>query len=68
MAEAMLHSTEQIDERQSSLTSEEILNLFNDNEAETVTSIPFRPKGGSLYIFKTTNPNKRNDWKADGHS
>ena len=50
-----------------SLTLAEIINLL-ENPEETVSSIPFRPKGGSLYTFKPENPAKKNDWKADGHS
>ena len=37
--------------RQSSLSAKEILESFESDE--TVTDVPFRPKGGSLYIVKT---------------
>lgn len=44
----------------------EVLDLFQSNE--TVGSIPFRPKGGQIFVFKPGVPSKKNDWKADGHS
>ena len=51
--------------RQSSLSAKEILESFEFDE--TVTDVPFRPKGGSLYIVKTTEKTMK-DWKADGYS
>ena len=67
MAEAMLHSLDVSLRKETSLNAEEILNMLTE-PSETVSNIPFRPKGGSLYIFKPETPLKRNDWKADGHS
>ena len=65
MAEAMLrckNTTKRI-----SLTAAEVLHYLKYPE-ETVSTIPFRPKGGSIYIFRPDHPSKINDWKADGHS
>ena len=52
--------------RKSPLSSVEILDFFKSKD--TVSTIPFRPKGGQVFIYKTDVSNKRNDWKADGHA
>ena len=42
-----------------------LLTLFNYEE--TVSEIPFRPKGGDIFTFKNT-AGRKDDWKADGHT
>ena len=42
---------------------QELLTLFEYEH--TTPNVPFRPKGGDLFIFKSQ---KKDDWKADGHT
>ena len=37
------------------------------NEEIATASIPFRPKGGDVFLFEADSFHKRNDHKADGH-
>ena len=51
--------------QQTALAKSVILELFTSDN--TVIDVPFRPKGGSLYVVKT-NEKSKNDWKADGYA
>ena len=44
----------------------EILAFFKSNQA--VSTIPFRPSGGDLFVLSTEDPLKIDDWKSDGHT
>ena len=46
--------------KNTSLSVAEVVHYLNDPE-ETVSTIPFRPKGGSLYIFRPKS-SKQNSW------
>ena len=48
------------------IATTEILALLKSNEV--VTSIPFHPSGGDLFVLNTENPLKIDDWKVDGHT
>ena len=52
--------------RELPIATTEILALFKSNEV--VTSIPFRPSGGDLFVLSTENPLKIDDWKVDGYT
>ena len=43
------------------ILNEQILAFFKSNEV--VTSIPFCPSGGDLFVLSTENPLKIDDWK-----
>ena len=43
-----------------------ILENLRDSEAEPVSSLPFRPKGGELFLFKGKGVTAQ-DRRADGH-
>ena len=43
----------------------ELLALFKYPDA--ISEIPFRPKGGAIFVFKISS-SKKDDWKADGHT
>ena len=64
MAQAMLHG-HCPKEKQIPLTTGEVLELFRSDN--TVQSIPFRPSGGQIFLFKPPSPIEKDDWKADGH-
>ena len=64
MAQAMLHGHFP-KEKKSPLSTGEVLALFNSDD--TVDSIPFRPNGGQIFIFKPPSSIEKDDWKADGH-
>ena len=55
-----------ISNRHSVLQETEILELFNRQEG-IVCDIPFKPKGGEVYLFKAKETFHQNDWRADGH-
>lgn len=66
MAQASLEGTDGKYFRETPLNLPQILNFF---KAINVTpEIPFRPTGGDLFVFKTTDLLKKDDWKADGHT
>ena len=45
----------------------ELLTLFDYNE--TISEIPFRPKGGEIFIFKSFTGKKiKAEWKANVHT
>ena len=67
MAEDMIHSLDESQRRETCLSTAEIVEKLTEPK-DTVLSIPFRPKGGSLYTFYPATPAKNDDWKADGHS
>ena len=48
-----------------SLGVAELLTLFEYPNA--ISEIPFRRKGGEIFVFKSSS-GKKNDWKADGHT
>ncbi|XP_034021924.1 uncharacterized protein LOC117506533 [Thalassophryne amazonica] len=53
--------------RHTTITVEEAFCILNDKSLNTTASIPFRPHGGEVFLFKAEGPFQRNDWKADGH-
>ena len=52
-------------EKQIPLTTREVLDWFNSVNVEN--KLPFRPKGGQIFLFKPLHPIEKDDWKADGH-
>ena len=66
MAQAVLEAQDGKYTKELPTATTEILALFKSNEV--VTSIPFRPSGGDLFVLSTENPLKIDDWKADGHT
>jgi len=51
--------------RKEALGVSELLTLFEYEQ--TISELPFRPHGGQLFIFRSTD-SKKMDWTADGHS
>lgn len=49
------------------LTAFEARKYLEDSETPTVISIPFKPKGGELFLVEVQEDNKRNDWRSCGH-
>ncbi|KAM9409238.1 uncharacterized protein KZ484_001523 [Pholidichthys leucotaenia] len=47
------------------LSTSEALDMLN-NEAIIPTRLPFRPKGGELYVIEPL-PNCMHEWRSDGH-
>ena len=43
----------------------ELLTLFEYPDA--ISDIHFRPKGGEIFVFKSSS-SKKDNWKADGHT
>jgi hypothetical protein len=46
---------------------EEALKILNDETMSTQDKLPFRPKGGEVYLFQSQTLKQSNDWRADGH-
>ena len=50
------------------LKIEEVINYVEQFEDATRNdNPPFRPKGGEIYLFKSSGKITKNDWRADGH-
>ena len=49
------------------LTAFEARKYLEDSETPTVISIPFKPKGGELFLVEVQEDKKRNDWRSCGH-
>ena len=49
------------------LKIQEALNIMLANEDSGISALPFRPKGGQVFVFKPLDSNSKDDWKADGH-
>lgn len=51
------------------LSVDEAWNILTDTETdiEVRTDVPFRPKGGQIFIYEPPDAVKQNDWRADGH-
>ena len=52
--------------RNSALTAADVDHLFLCHKHNR--EVPFRPKGGDIYVFKPDNAFELNNWVADGHS
>jgi hypothetical protein len=48
-----------------SLSLQEIVAFLQSDKATNL--VPFRPKGGEVYLFKPTKPQCKSDWRADGY-
>ena len=53
--------------RQTPISIVEAIEILTTRNSSTTNKIPFRPKGGEVYLFQPSSPSARNDWKADGH-
>lgn len=55
-------------DRNSAITTQEALGLITtDDDGKITTEMPFRPKGGEVYVFRPETTTMANDWRSDGH-
>ena len=52
---------------QTVISSFEARKYLEDPETPTVASLPFKPKGGELFLVTVNEDSKRNDWRSCGH-
>ena len=53
--------------RHSKLTKNEAIKILRSQETLTIECIPFKPKGGEIFVIKATEDKQLNDRRATGH-
>ena len=56
-----------LNDQHNPLKLQDALNIMLEHEDHGISAIPFRPKGGQVFVFKPSDALHKDDWKADGH-
>jgi len=69
MTENLRHSPLAVlNDQHSGLKLQDALNILLQNEDNAISSMPMRPKGGQVFVFKPKSQHNNDDWKSDGHT
>ena len=53
--------------RHTKIDKNEAIKLLRSEETPSINCMPYKPKGGEIYLIKVTEENQLNDWRATGH-